>query len=97
MPNEKGVFVGLSDLSFRDLVTTRIVKWLYLIALLAGGVSLVVAVYRGLQESPGQGMAVLVFGLFALFVWILYVRVVLEVVIVLFQIAENTRRMASGA
>lgn len=97
MPNGKGVFVGLSDLSFQDLITPRIIKWLYLIALLTGGVSLVVAVVRGLQDTPGQGMLVLVFGLFALFVWILYIRVVLEVVIVLFQIAENTRRMAGGA
>jgi hypothetical protein len=97
MPNGKGVFVGLSDLSFRDLITPRIIRWLYLIALLAGGVSLVVAVFWGLQQSAGQGMAILVFGLAALFVWVLYVRVVLEVVIVLFQIAENTRRMAGGA
>lgn len=97
MPNGKGVFVGLSDWSFRNLITPRIINWLYLIALLSGGVCLVVAVFRGLQESPGQGMVILVFGLFALFVWILYVRVMLEVVIVLFQIAENTRRMAGGA
>ncbi len=97
MPNKKGVFAGLSDFSFQDLITLRLIKWLYLIALLAGGVSLVVAVFKGLQDSAATGLLALVFGLIALFVWILYVRVALEVVVVLFQIAENTRRMAGGA
>ncbi len=96
MPEEKGVFVGLSDFSFKDMVTRRIIAWLYGIALLAGSISVVVLVFNGLQQSPAQGLLALVFGLVGLFVWILYARVALEVVIVLFQIAESTARMAGG-
>ena len=96
MPEEKGVFVGLSDFSFKEMVTRRIIAWLYGIALLAGGISVVVLVFNGLQQSPAQGLLALVFGLIGLFLWILYARVALEVVIVLFQIAESTARMAGG-
>ncbi len=96
MSNEKGLFQGLADFSFRELVTRRIIKLLYGIALLAGGVSVVVAVVNGLQQSPGQGMLTLVFGLVGLFVWVLYVRVALEIVVALFRIADNIEHLAGG-
>jgi len=94
MPNGKGVFQGLLDFSFQELVTPRLVKWLYVIALLAGGVSVVAAVVSGLRESPAQGLLALVFGVIAFFVWVLYIRLALEVVIIVFRIAENTGQMA---
>ncbi|SRR5712692_6791257 len=94
MPNGKGVFQGLLDFSFQELVTPRLVKWLYVIALLAGGVSVVAAVVNGLRESPAQGLLALVFGVIAFFVWVLYIRLALEVVIIVFRIAENTGQMA---
>ena len=96
MSNQKSMYAGLSDFSFQDLVTPQLLKPLYAIALLAGGISLVVFVFQALQQSPAQGLLALVFGLIGLVVWILYIRVALEVVVVLFRIAENTRRMAGG-
>ncbi len=94
MPEEKGLFHGLADFSFHEFITPRLIKLLYGIALLAGGVALVAAVVSGLHESPAQGLLALVFGVIGLFVWVLYVRVLLEVVMVLFRIAWNTDRMA---
>ncbi len=96
MPNEKGLFQGLFDFSFRELLTPRIIKLLYVIVLLAGGIAVVAAVINGLQQSPAQGLLALVFGLISLFVWVLYSRVLLEVVVVFFRIAENTDRMAGS-
>jgi hypothetical protein len=97
MPDEKGIFQGLVDFAFQQLLAKRIIKVLYVIALVAGVVSLVAAVVTGLQQSPAQGLLALVFGVVALFVWVLYVRVALELVVVLFRIAENTDRMAGGS
>jgi hypothetical protein len=96
MPKEKGLFEGLADFSFQELITTRIIKLLYGIALLAGGISVVVVVFNGLRESPAQGLLALVFGLIGLFIWVLYVRVLLEVLVILFRIAAHTERMAGA-
>jgi len=97
MPEEKRIFQGLTDFSFRELIAPRLIKLLYVIALVAGGVAYVAGVINGLQQSPAQGLLILVFGLIALFVWILYIRVMLEMVIVFFRIAENTERMAGSS
>lgn len=94
MANEKGLFHGLADFSFREPITPGIIKLLYAIALLAGVVSLVAVVVTGLQQSAAQGLLALLFGVIGLFIWALYVRVILEVVMALFRIAENTERMA---
>jgi uncharacterized protein DUF4282 len=96
MPDEKGLFQGLADFSFRELITPRIIKLLYVILLLAGGVSLVALVVQGMQQSAAQGLLALVFGVVGLFVWALYIRMMLEVVLVLLRIAANTDRMAGN-
>ncbi len=96
MPDEKGLFHGLADFSFQELITPRIIKLLYVILLLAGGVSLVALVIQGMQQSAAQGLLALVFGAVGLFVWVLYIRMMLEVVMVLLRIAANTDRMAGN-
>ncbi len=96
MPDEKGLFQGLADFSFRELITPRIIKLLYVILLLAGGVSLVALVVQGMQQSAAQGLLALVFGAVGLFVWALYIRMMLELVLVLLRIAANTDRMAGN-
>ena len=97
MPNEKGLFQGLVDFAFQQFIAKRIIKVLYVIALVAGVVSLVAVVITGMQQSAAQGLLALVFGVIGLFVWVLYIRVMMELLIALFRIAENTDRMAGGS
>ncbi len=97
MPNEKGIFQGLVDFSFQQSIAKRLIKVLYVIALLAGAVSLVAWVVVQMQQSPAQGMLALVFGVIALCVWVLYIRVMMELLFALFHIAENIARMAGGS
>ncbi len=96
MPNEDGILQGLADFSFQKSVTLQLVKWLYGIALLAGVVALVVGVYSGLQQSPAQGLLVLVFGLIGLGIWVLLVRVALEIVVAILQMGQNIERSVRG-
>ena len=96
MSNQKGLFQGLFDFSFQEPLSLRIIKLLYIIFLVAGGISLVAAVISGLQQSAAQGLLALVFGAVALFVWVLLVRVLLEALIAVFRIAHNTDLMAGG-
>ncbi len=92
MPDEKNFFAGLFDFSFQHQLTRRIVKLLYIIAILAGGITVVASVVLGMQQSPAQGLINLVVGIVALFVGILIVRVLLELALVLLRIAEGIDR-----
>jgi uncharacterized protein DUF4282 len=92
MPDEKNFFAGLFDFSFQEQLARRIVKLLYIIGILAGGISVVACVVLGMQQSPAQGLINLVIGIVALFVGILVVRVVLELTLVILRIAESIDR-----
>ncbi len=92
MPDEKNFFAGLFDFSFQHELTRRIVKLLYIIAILSGGITVVASVVLGMQQSPAQGLINLVAGIVALFVGILIVRVLLELALVLLRIAESIDR-----
>jgi hypothetical protein len=92
MPEEKNFFAGLFDFSFGQSLTRSIVKLLYVISILAGGVAVVACVVLGMQQSPAQGLIALVAGVAALFVGILIVRVLLELALVILRIGEGIDR-----
>ena len=92
MPDEKNFFAGLIDFAFQQLLTRRIVKILYPVAILAGIIAVVAQVVIGMQQSPAQGLMALVAGIVALFVGILLVRLLLEIVLVIIRIAEGIER-----
>jgi hypothetical protein len=92
MPDEKNFFAGLFDFSFNHLLTRRIVKLLYFIAILSGGITVVACVVLGMQQSPAQGLINLVGGVVALFVGILVARLLLELALVILRIAESIDR-----
>ena len=89
MPEEKNFITGLFDFSFSHLLLRRLVKLLYAIAILSGGITVVACVVLGMQQSPAQGLINLVAGIVALFVGILVVRGLLELALVILRIAEG--------
>jgi threonine/homoserine/homoserine lactone efflux protein len=92
MPDGQNFFVGLFDFSFEQSLLRRLVKLLYVLALLGGGVTVVALVVTAYQQSPAQAVLVLVAGIAGLFVWILCVRLGLEFILQVLRIADNIER-----
>ncbi|HET9995008.1 MAG TPA: DUF4282 domain-containing protein [Candidatus Acidoferrum sp.] len=92
MSDDKNFFAGLVDFSFQQQLTRRIVKLLYIIDILAGGIAVVTYVVLGFQRSPAEGLINLVAGIVALFVGILVIRLLLELCLVILRIAEGIER-----
>ncbi len=92
MPDDKNFFAGLVDFSFQHVLTRRIVKVLYIIGILAGGITVVTCVVLGFQQSPAEGLINLVAGIVALFVGILIWRALLEMTLVVLRISDGIDR-----
>ena len=92
MPEDKNFFAGLVDFSFQQQIMRRIVKVLYIVGILAGGISLVTYVVFGFQQSPAEGLINLVAGIVSLFVGILIWRGMLELALLVQRIAESIDR-----
>jgi uncharacterized protein DUF4282 len=88
MPEAKTAWEGLMDFSFRVYATPKMLKFLYALHLLVGLVAAVAWVVLAFQQTPVQGLIALLAALGSYFVWILYCRVMLEVLAAVFRMAE---------
>ncbi len=94
---ERGFFGKLFDLSFESFITTSIIRILYILLIVLAGLTALVI----LISAATQGAAAALFGLIlapiVFLVYVIFGRVYLEIVIVLFRIAENTQVLADKA
>jgi hypothetical protein len=88
MPEAKTAWEGLTDFSFRVYATPKMLKFLYALHLLVGLVVAVAWVVLAFQQTPVQGLIALLAALGGYFVWILYCRIILEVLAAVFRMTE---------
>jgi hypothetical protein len=89
-----GFLGSLFDISFRSFVTGRIIGLLYIISIVLIALLTVFAIVAAFNASIALGVVVLlVLGPLFFLISVIYVRVLLEIAIVLFWIAENTAEM----
>jgi hypothetical protein len=86
----KGFLASLFDTSFSSLITPRVIKVIYIISMVVIGVVAVAWIVAAFADSVALGLVVLVIvaPLVAL-LYLIYTRVLLEVIIALFRIMES--------
>lgn len=93
-PDAKGFFASLFDLSFSSLITTRIIKVLYVLALIGIGLGYLVFTISAFASDTAFGVITLfVLGPIVALIYVVYARVFLELVIALFRIMESNVEM----
>ena len=92
-----GFFKRLFDLSFKEFVTTKIVKFIFILTIIIGGLVAIGILISGLSRGGGMAFASLIIAPIVFFLYVLFSRIWLEIVIVLFRIAENTTTVVEFA
>jgi hypothetical protein len=88
IPREKGLIENLMDFSFQRVVTPRMLKILYGVHLLMGLVAATWFVFYGFQISTPNGLLALILCCAGLALWIVYCRVFVELLAVVFRAAQ---------
>lgn len=94
----KGFFAALFDFSFSSYVTKRFIKLIYVIATVLIGLGvLMFAIAAIASGDAGTILAGLIFApLFGLF-YLIFTRIGLEIIVVIFGIADDTSAMRKSA
>lgn len=92
---EKGFFARLFDMSFSDFITVRLIKVLYILGIIAAGIGGLMFIISGFMAGVGMGILFLILSPVLVLFYILMVRVWLELILVVFRIAENTTQLAT--
>ena len=87
-PREKSLIENLLDFSFERMLTPRMLKVLYGVHLLIGLIAAVWFVFSGFQKSTSNGVLALIISFAAMLLWIVYCRVVVELLAVVFRAAQ---------
>ena len=87
------MFSILTDLSFKRFVTPRLIRLIYCISLIAAALSAAAWMASGFQTSMFYGVFTIVTGPLAFFIYMLTARVILEFMLAVFRIAENTEKL----
>lgn len=91
---QPGFFGKLFDTSFRNYVTPQIIKVIFWIAVGIIGLLTIVWVVAAFVQSFGQGLLYLILSPLVALIWVILVRVYLELVAVIFRIAGLLEGMA---
>ena len=90
----KGLLGALFDFSFTSFITSKLIKVLYGIAIAIFGLIGLYFLVAGLRAGAAPGVAALILVPLLYLFFVMYTRVVLEVLIVVFRIAEHTAEIA---
>ncbi len=85
----RALFAMLFDFSFKRFLTPRLVRILYSLSLLAAVLSALAWMGSGFREGVMKGLFTLVTGPVAFLIYVLTARVLMELVLAIFRIAER--------
>jgi|SRR3954468_22520216 hypothetical protein len=89
---ERGFFRSLFDISFTSFITTKIIKFVYVVTLVLVAILALLFVIGAFAQDTTVGILVLLIGapLFSL-VFLVYARLALEFIVQIFRITELLR------
>lgn len=96
MGSSSGFLESLFDFSFTTFITTKLIKVLYGLWIAGAGLTALFLIIAGFRASSGVGIVMLLFVAPLVFLLsVIYARVLLELIIVVFRIAEHAAEIAA--
>lgn len=93
----KGFFSSLFDINFNSLITPRLIKVLYVLIMVVIGLFALIMVISAFAADAGIGVLTLfVLAPLGALVYLIFARVYLELIIVIFKIRESLDGMAGA-
>lgn len=88
-----GFLAALFDLSFTNFITTKLIKVLYVLGILGAALWALTMAGTGLAQR-GVGLVLVVLSPILFLVGVIYMRVMMELIMVLFRSAEHLAEIA---
>jgi len=92
----KGFFVKLFDLSFTEFITPRIIKLLFVLAIIISGIAALVMFFAGIVQGGASALLAIILVPLVFLLYVIIARVWLELIMVMFRIAGNIDKLVEG-
>ncbi len=89
--DEQGFIATLFDFSFSSFITVKFIKFIYGILLFGAGLGVLAFILAGFHSSFLQGLFCLLVSPIVAAIYLIFVRIGTEAVVVAFRVAEHLR------
>ena len=96
-PTGKPPFSAIFDFSFTEFISIDLIRVLYVFAFIVAGLAMIGTILTGFSNSFLWGLGSIIMAPVVFFIIIFVARISLEMLIVIFRIAENTKETAENA
>ena len=94
--SEKPPFSAIFDFSFTEFISIDLIRVLYVFAFFLAGLAMIGTILAGFSSSILLGLGSILMAPVVFFMIIFIARISLEMLVVLFRIAENTGKTADN-
>jgi hypothetical protein len=95
-PSGKPPFSAIFDFSFTEFISIDLIRVLYVFAYIVAALTMVGVILAGFSNGFGWGLGSIIIAPVIFFTIIFIARIFLEILVVLFRIAENTKATAEN-
>jgi len=99
---QRGFFESLMDTRFDSLITPKLIRFLYVVSMIVLAIGVVAAIIAAFADKVGTGILFLVLAPIGALIYLIVIRLYLELIVVTFkirdaadQIADNTGKPAA--
>ncbi len=92
----KGFFASLFDVSMKEMITPRIIRFIYVIGLVAIGIGALGAIIGAIFSGVGSFLGTLIGAPLGALVAVIFLRIYMELIILLFNIYEQLKEIRKG-
>jgi hypothetical protein len=97
-----GFFESLMDTKFDNLITPKLIRFLYVVSIIVLAIGTLLVIISAFANKAGTGVLVLILAPIGALIYLIVIRLWLELIVVTFKIreaaeevADNTRRPAA--
>ncbi|MGB7589142.1 MAG: DUF4282 domain-containing protein [Solirubrobacterales bacterium] len=91
-----GFFASLRDTRFDHLITPTLIRFLYIVSVIVLAIGAIVFIIAAFVNSAGSGVVTLILAPVIAFIYLIMVRLYLELVVVAFKIRDAAERVAEN-
>ncbi len=91
---KRGFFESLMDTRFDSLITPKLITFLYVVSMVVLAIGVLFTVIAGFANKPGTGVLLLFLAPLGALIYLIVIRLWLELIVVTFKIRDATEETA---
>ena len=93
---QRGFFESLTDTRFDSLITPKLIRFVYVVSMIVLAIGALVAIVGSFANDAGTGILALILAPLGALIYLIVIRLWLELIVVTFKIRDAAERVAEN-